>query len=39
MERLGMARREDLDFASADFDAENPRIIAYAIARAGWEAA
>lgn len=39
MERLGMERREDLDFDSADFDAENPRIIAYAITRAGWEAA
>jgi RimJ/RimL family protein N-acetyltransferase len=39
MLRLGMARREDLDFASADFDGENPRIIAYAITRAGWEAA
>jgi RimJ/RimL family protein N-acetyltransferase len=38
MERLGMARRADLDFASAEFDAENPRIIAYAITRAGWEA-
>ena len=36
MERLGMARREDLDFDSADFDAENPRIIAYAIARESW---
>lgn len=39
MLRLGMERREDLDFDSADFDAENPRIIAYAITRAGWEAA
>jgi RimJ/RimL family protein N-acetyltransferase len=39
MERLGMERREDLDFESADFDAENPRIIAYAITRTGWEVA
>lgn len=39
MERLGMQRREDLDFDSADFDPKNPRIIAYAITRAGWEAA
>lgn len=37
MERLGMARRADLDFGSADFDAEQPRIIAYAITRAGWD--
>jgi len=36
MLRLGMARREDLDFGSADFDAENPRIIAYAIGREDW---
>ena len=38
MERLGMERREDLDFDSADFDAESPRIIAYAITRECWEA-
>lgn len=38
MERLGMERREDLDFASADFDADGGRIIAYAITRAAWEA-
>lgn len=37
MERLGMERREDLDFGSSDFDAEEPRIIAYAIAREAWE--
>lgn len=36
MRRLGMARRADLDFASADFDPENPRIIAYAIGREAW---
>jgi RimJ/RimL family protein N-acetyltransferase len=39
MERLGMVRRADLDFASAEFDPENPRIIAYAVTRAAWEAA
>ena len=38
MLRLGMARREDLDFGSADFDAEEPRIIAYAIGREDWTA-
>ncbi|AUX68495.1 GNAT family N-acetyltransferase [Porphyrobacter sp. HT-58-2] len=37
MLRLGMERREDLDFDSADFDPENPRIIAYAITRDQWE--
>jgi RimJ/RimL family protein N-acetyltransferase len=39
MERLGMERREDLDFGSAEFDPENPRIIVYSIAREDWEAA
>ena len=39
MQRLGMARRADLDFASADFDPESPRIIAYAITRESWLAA
>ncbi|ANK12309.1 GNAT family N-acetyltransferase [Erythrobacter neustonensis] len=38
MLRLGMERREDLDFDSADFDPENPRIIAHAITRATWNA-
>lgn len=37
MERLGMERREDLDFDSPEFDPENPRIIAYAITVAQWE--
>ncbi len=37
MVRLGMERREDLDFDSPDFDPENPRIIAHAITRAAWE--
>jgi RimJ/RimL family protein N-acetyltransferase len=36
MERLGMARRADLDFGSAEFDAANPRIIVYSITRAAW---
>ena len=36
MQRLGMERREDLDFASADFDAEDPVIIVYSINREGW---
>jgi RimJ/RimL family protein N-acetyltransferase len=39
MLRLGMERREDLDFASSDFDPENPLIIVYAISRAGWNKA
>ncbi len=39
MLRLGMKRREDLDFDSADFDPENPRIIAYSITRPDWQAA
>lgn len=38
MLRLGMERREDLDFDSPDFDPENPRIIAYAISRERWGA-
>ena len=36
MKRLGMRRREDLDFANADFDKENPVIIVYSIARDEW---
>jgi RimJ/RimL family protein N-acetyltransferase len=39
MLRLGMVRRVDLDFASPDFDPDNPVIIAYAITRAEWQAA
>ncbi len=38
MVRLGMHRRADLDFASPDFDAENPLIIAYSITRESWRA-
>jgi len=38
MVRLGMERREDLDFDSPDFDPANPRIIVYSITREGWQA-
>ena len=38
MERLGMARRADLDFDSAEFDPATGRIIAYAITRREWTA-
>ena len=37
MVRLGMERREDLDFDSPDFDPANPHIIAYSIARTAWQ--
>ncbi|MBY6015307.1 GNAT family N-acetyltransferase [Qipengyuania gaetbuli] len=36
MKRLGMRRREDLDFANADFDKDNPVIIVYSIAQDEW---
>jgi RimJ/RimL family protein N-acetyltransferase len=39
MLRLGMERREDLDFASPDFDPDNPLIIAHAISREAWRGA
>src|SRR5205085_2418578 len=39
MERLGMRRREDLDFASPDFDPEDPMLIVYSITRDEWAAA
>ncbi|MEX0342996.1 MAG: GNAT family N-acetyltransferase [Erythrobacter sp.] len=39
MERLGMQRREDLDFANAEFDADYPTIIVYSLGRAEREAA
>jgi RimJ/RimL family protein N-acetyltransferase len=38
MLRLGMERREDLDFDSPDFDPDNPRIIVHSIARTRWQA-
>ena len=37
MIKLGMRRREDLDFENDDFDPENPVIIVYSIARSAWE--
>ena len=39
MERLGMVRREDLDFANAEFDPEDPTIIVYSITPDQWRAA
>ena len=36
MERLGMRRREDLDFESTDFDPEGGTMIVYAISRDEW---
>lgn len=36
MKRLGMQRREDLDFACADFDAGDPLIIIYSINQDQW---
>ncbi|WP_296721745.1 GNAT family N-acetyltransferase [Erythrobacter sp.] len=39
MLRLGMERRLDLDFASADFDPDNPVIIAYSITPEKWRVA
>ena len=36
MEKLGMVRRQDLDFANADFDKDNPVIVVYSIARGDW---
>jgi len=39
MKRLGMQRREDLDFANADFDPEEPTIIVYSITQREWRLA
>ena len=36
MKRLGMERREDLDFDNSEFDPETGRIIVYSIARDAW---
>ena len=36
MDRLGMRRREDLDFANDEFDKENPVIIVYSIDADSW---
>ena len=38
MERLGMRRREDLDFDNAEFDKEDPVITIYSADRASWTA-
>ena len=38
MERLGMRRRDDLDFDNAEFDKEDPVIIIYSADRASWTA-
>ena len=38
MIRLGMERREDFDFANADFDPDSGRIIVYSITREAWAA-
>ena len=37
MERLGMRRRPDLDFASTDFDPRGGTIIVYSLTRDEWE--
>lgn len=39
MKRLGMQRREDLDFPNADFDPEEPTIIVYSITQHEWRLA
>lgn len=39
MLRLGMRRREELDFANDDFDAESGVIIVHSISRSEWESA
>ncbi len=38
MIKLGMQRREDLDFDNSDFDPDDPFIIVYSIAREVWAA-
>ncbi|MEP3422580.1 MAG: GNAT family N-acetyltransferase [Erythrobacter sp.] len=37
MIRLGMRRREDLDFANDEFDADAGKIIVYSIDKSSWE--
>jgi len=37
MQRLGMRRREDLDFADASWDVDDPVLIVYSIDREAWE--
>ncbi|MEC7624070.1 MAG: GNAT family N-acetyltransferase [Pseudomonadota bacterium] len=36
MQRLGMRRREDLDFDNVEFDEEDPVIIVYSVDRESW---
>ena len=38
MQRLGMRRRDDLDFDNTEFDKEDPVIIVYSVDRASWTA-
>ena len=38
MERLGMRRREDLDFEDAGWDVDDPVLIVYSIGDAAWRA-
>ncbi len=38
MQRLGMGRRDDLDFDNAEFDKDDPVIIVYSVDRASWTA-
>ncbi len=38
MRRIGMERREDLDFANSEFDPEDPVIIVYSITSDTWRA-
>ncbi|MEE8230266.1 MAG: GNAT family N-acetyltransferase [Qipengyuania citrea] len=38
MQRLGMRRRNDLDFDNAEFDKMDPVIIVYSVDRASWTA-
>ena len=36
MQRLGMRRREELDFDNVEFDEEDPVIIVYSVDRESW---
>ena len=38
MERLGMTRREDLDFPNDEFDPDDPTIIVYSLRPDEWQA-
>lgn len=37
MERLGMERREDLDFEDSEWDANDPVMILYSMSRSAWQ--